>query len=172
MEENSNESNENKADKNNSNENKNRESEEIIKFDDVIKTIDDDLKAILDCFNRIGDVDFEENETFYCENVGNFSKHLKDLLDTYFKFDLSISRTFKPLILYYRQVQGYLIFLVRFLEILKVKDHDEILQAKNFILQKDQLIKKIYNDLADQQTELFEGDFRKYLNDKLSRRFL
>ncbi|MCP4763140.1 MAG: hypothetical protein GY870_15295, partial [archaeon] len=78
---------------------------------------------------------------------------------------------YKPDILYYRQVQGYLVFLLRYPDILRVQEHDEIQQTIKFLENKNYLIKTLYFDLAKEQTEVFENEeFKKELEKKMEQK--
>lgn len=139
----------------------------ILNFSEVISKLNVNMKEILDCFENIGKDDPQIVEDTYFKKVGEFSANIKLLLNTYFENNREEQLKYKPDILYYRQVQGYLVFLLRFPEILKVKDHDEIQQTRKFLENKEYLMRTIYNQLAEHETNLFEGDFRDILEEKL-----
>ncbi|MHA1338379.1 MAG: hypothetical protein ACTSRZ_00575 [Promethearchaeota archaeon] len=138
-------------------------------FPDVIKALDNLLQKLIECFDNIGIIDDEENENTFFKLVGKYSKMIKIMLNIYFNSSRKIQLEYKPEILYYRQVQGYLVFLLRFPDILKVKDHDEIQQTKRFMQEKQRLVKNLYKNLADEQTFLFESDFREKLDEKIQK---
>jgi hypothetical protein len=146
-------------------------------FTEIIDTLDELIEEILFCFDDIKKIDSGEdqqpylknNEKLYFKLVGNYTRLINRLLDVYFKNENNRDEQirFKPDILYYRQLHEYLVFLIRFPEILQIADHDEIKQTRNFLENKLFLIKKIYNPMADQQNKLFSGSFRKELNNLL-----
>jgi hypothetical protein len=139
-------------------------------FQECIDNLDKSMDVILELFNNIGQDNQKNIEEKYFKEVGNFSKHLKQLLNIYFddntKRDTQLQ--YKPQILYFRQVQHYLVFILRYPDILTVYEHDEIKQTKNFLENKDYLIDLQYKKISEHQTELFDGDFRKILDEKLS----
>jgi len=156
-------------------EEKNKENEKKINsekfntFPEAINEIDSILNQILNIFNNINIIEPQELEILYINQVGKFSKMIKLLLNIYFENNREIQLKYKPEILYYRQVQAYLVFILRYSEILRVRDHEEIQQTKSFILNKEKLMKEIYNELAEQETYLFESDFRDKLDEKIRR---
>lgn len=141
--------------------------EPILNFANVISNLDTIMRDILDCFENIGKSEPQFIEDTYFKKVGEFSSKIKLLLNTYFENNREEQLKYKPDILYYRQVQGYLVFILRFPDILKVKDHDEIQQTRKFLENKEYLIRTIYNQLAEHETNLFEGNFRNILEEKL-----
>lgn len=141
--------------------------EPILNFANVISNLDTIMRDILDCFENIGKSEPQVIEDTYFKKVGEFSSKIKLLLKTYFENNREEQLKYKPDILYYRQVQGYLVFILRFPDILKVKDHDEIQQTRKFLENKEYLIRTIYNQLAEHETNLFEGNFRNILEEKL-----
>lgn len=143
---------------------------EISNFSDGIDLMNEIMDRFVDCFNQIGLGDDEENETRFCVLLAEFTRVLKKMLDLYSKSERSIQLEFKPHILYYRQIQGYLVFLIRFPEILKVRDHDEIRQTREFLENRDEMIKTKYSEIAEEQTRVFDGDFKNKLEEKLKLR--
>jgi len=119
-----------------------------------------DLKEILKADNPI-------NENLYFELVGKYSKQLKKFLTTYFDSDKKTQALMRPSLNYYRQLQHYLVFIIRYPTILQVPHHSEILQTLSIIENQEELIKGLYTDLSKKQTNLLNGDFRKVLEDYL-----
>jgi len=110
--------------------------------------------------------DIEIDNQSYCEEVGHFSKELNLLLHKYFKVNEEARDKLRPWINYYRQLQHYLIFLVRNEDILKIPHHSEILQTVNFIENQEKLIEDIYFGISKVQKGLFSNEFLQKL-DKL-----
>ena len=139
-------------------------------FEDTIGSLDNNMKEILGLFQDIGVKSEQDIEDLYFKKVGEFSAFLNQLLEIYFDNPRDLQLKFKPDILYYRQVQGYLVFLLRYPTILKVKDHTEIKQTRLFLENKQELLDKIYYALANHETQLFEGDFREKLEKMMETR--
>ena len=147
-------------------------------FTELIEAFNGVIEEILFCFEDIKKINSGEvqqqpylknNEKLYFKLVADFSNLVNRLLDVYFEHEDNQEEQlrYKPDILYYRQLHEYLVFLIRFPEILQIADHDEIKQTRYFLENKKLLIQKLYNQMADQQTELFKGTFRKELNSLL-----
>lgn len=91
--------------------------------------------------------------------TGNFSKEVKTLLATYFEADQSQKIVLQPYINYYRQLQNYLVFILRFPTILLVPHHSEIEQTLRFIRNKNTLITEMYVPYSQRESDLLHGDF-------------
>ena len=100
-----------------------------------------------------GETAIDEEE--YCKVVAAYSRELKALLKKYFEVNEEGKDELRPWVNYYKQLQHYLVYLVRFSEILQVPHHSEILQTLLFIKKQDELIEKIYIALSQAQKELF-----------------
>jgi hypothetical protein len=97
--------------------------------------------------------------------TGQFTHHLNELLRYYADQDSVVKDSLRPYINYYRQVQNYLVFLLRFPDILKVPHHSEIQQTLNILENREILLKTTYAEISDAEKRLFEGEFRDRLND-------
>ncbi len=102
--------------------------------------------------------------------AGTFTRVLNLILKKYPDLTDSEKDSARPLILYWRQMQGYLVFLLRFPDILQVPNHAEITQALDFIVHREKLLTEIYVPLARQEKNLFSGQFRKHLEECLGKR--
>jgi len=107
------------------------------------------------------------NEQTYFELVGRYSTELKKILAVYFDSADKIGTQMRPFLNYYRQLQHYLVFIIRYPAILQVPHHSEILQTLSIIENQEELIKGLYTDLSKKQRNLLNGDFRKDLEDYL-----
>jgi hypothetical protein len=147
-------------------------------FTEMIECFDEVIEEILFCLDDIKNINSGEeqrpylknNEKLYFNLVADYSGLVNRILDVYFENDRDEQIKYKPDILYYRQLHEYLIFLIRFPEILRIADHehDEIAQTRYFLENKKLLIEEIYNKMAEQQHKLFNGTFRKKLNNLLA----
>ncbi len=141
------------------------------------KTIDqlDDLNfQVLDLFDHIEEKDAEKFEERYCWNVGEYSKLLRQLLDIYHD-DLRTKEEktqMKPYLLYYRELQQYLVYFVRFPSAMYQKNHPYLKELRELIEKKGYMLKAKYKEKAIQESMLFETDFREKLEKTLSRRRL
>jgi len=99
--------------------------------------------------------------------VGDYSKELKVVLNTYFASTDTIQTLMSPFLNYYRQLQHYFVFIIRYPLILKVPHHSEMLQTLTFIENRDQLIAERYAAFSRTQQELLTGDFIKVLDQLL-----
>ena len=102
--------------------------------------------------------------------VGNFTRFLNLILKKYPDLPETEKDGARPHILYWRQLQAYLVFLLRFPEILQVPHHAESVQALNFIKQREKLLRELYVPLAQQEKNLFSGSFRQQLEECLAKR--
>lgn len=133
----------------------------------------DDLNFhFLDLFDQLESKDAEKFEDEYAYNVGSFCKLLRRLLDEYHdetrnKEDQS---RIKPFLLYYRELQQYFIYFVRFPSAIYQKNHPYLKDLRALIENKEKMIKIKYKPMAVQQSMLFETDFREKLEKTLSRR--
>jgi len=91
--------------------------------------------------------------------TGNFSKELKEILNAYFDADLARKTFLQPYINYYRQLQNYLVFILRFPTILLVPHHSEIEQTLRIIRNKETLIHEMYIPYSKRESELLHGEF-------------
>ncbi len=115
------------------------------------------------------DTPIEEN--LYFKLVGDYSKELNLILGTYFESDEKTQTLMRPFLNYFRQLQHYLVFIIRYPTILQVPHHSEILQALNFIEQQESLIKEQYNDFSKHQKEFLTGEFRRILENFLQLKY-
>ena len=99
----------------------------------------------------------------FFQAVGEFSKQLKVVLAEYFILQEAEQDDLRPYINYYRQLQNYFVFILRYPTILLVPNHSEIEQTRRFIEQKDFLIKTVYIDLSKREHALLTGKFRENL---------
>jgi hypothetical protein len=95
--------------------------------------------------------------------VGDFTKSLNCILGKYPDLDEDMKDEVRSHLLYLRQVQNYLVFLLRFPDILNVPHHCEIEQTLDFILNREDLLENKYKSLALHEKKLFQGDFREKL---------
>jgi hypothetical protein len=102
--------------------------------------------------------------------VGTFTHLLNALLKKYPSLGEGEKDVARPFILYLRQMQGYLVFLLRFPAILQVPHHSEINQALDFITRRESLVEETYVPLARQEKNLFSGQFRGHLEECLGKR--
>ncbi len=102
--------------------------------------------------------------------AGTFTRLLNLILKSYPDLTDAEKDTARPFILYWRQLQGYLVFLLRFPDILQVPHHSEINQALDFITQQEKLLEDVYIPLARQEKNLFSGQFRGHLEECLGKR--
>jgi hypothetical protein len=109
-------------------------------------------------------------ETTFNQLVGAFTHLLNVLLKNYPSLEDVERDAARPFILYLRQMQGYLVFLLRFPDILQVPHHSEINQALDFITRRETLIEETYVPLARQEKKLFSGQFRGHLEECLGKR--
>lgn len=91
--------------------------------------------------------------------TGNFSKELKTILNAYFDADSTRKPVLQPYINYYRQLQNYLVFILRFPTILLVPHHSEIEQTLRIIRNKETLIHEMYIPYSKRESELLHGEF-------------
>lgn len=110
------------------------------------------------------------DEETYGRAVGVFSKYLKALLRSFHTLSPPAQDKLRPFLLYARQVQHYLVFLLRFPGILGVPHHSEIEQTLKYLQQQESLVSGLYADLAAQQKALVHGQFSRALDAKLARR--
>lgn len=106
----------------------------------------------------------------FFEAVGRFSKQLKVVLREYFTANSLLQAKMRPYVNYYRQLQNYLVFILRFPTILVVPHHSEIEQTVRFMEQKNLLIQTVYIELSQHEYELLKGDFHENLDRLLSKR--
>jgi len=74
--------------------------------------------------------------------------------------------------LYFREVQQFLVYFVRFPSALYQKNHPYLIELKDLIERIDFYIKNKFKEKAIQESMLFETDFREKLEKTLSRRKL
>jgi hypothetical protein len=107
----------------------------------------------------------------FFEEVGHFSKELKLILSTYFESPPKKQDELRPFINYYRQLQNYLVFILRFPTILLVPHHSEIQQTLEFIHSKKKLIETLYHQISEEEKKLLCGEFKenleKFFNQKM-----
>lgn len=102
--------------------------------------------------------------------IGQFTHHLNELLRYYAEQDSNQKDILRPYVNYYRQVQNYLAFLLRFSSILCIPHHSEIQQTLNLLENRDLLLKTTYYEISNAEKELFQGNFYKHLNDLYEKR--
>ncbi len=122
----------------------------------------DSLREILASSKAIPAVTFQQL-------AGAFTHLLNLILKTYPDLADSEKDAARPHILYWRQLQGYLVFLLRFPEILLVPHHSEINQLLTFIIHREKLLNEIYVSLARHEKNLFAGHFREHLEECLGK---
>ena len=127
----------------------------------------ENLQGILQKLKELLESNTEIDEVCFCKVVGDYSKELKLLLNNYFKADDALKNEIRPFLNYYRQLQHYLIYLIRYPTILKVPSHAEILQTLSFIENQDFLIAEKYISLSEAQKQLLSGDFIRQLDELL-----
>jgi len=137
--------------------------EDLREFLSEIWACSESLRALLSRNEAIPQEPFQEL-------AGTFTRLLNLILKKYVDLTAPDKDNARPLILYWRQLQGYLIFLLRFPEILQVPHHSEINQTLDFIVQRDILLKERYVPLANQEKSLFSGSFRGELERCLGKR--
>ncbi|TFG19697.1 MAG: hypothetical protein EU530_05440 [Promethearchaeota archaeon] len=140
----------------------------------TISQLDDLGFQILDLFDQIETQDAKKFEESYCYNVGTYGKLLRALLDQYHAESRNIEdkKRIKPQILFYRELQQYLVFFVRFTSAMYQKDHPYLKEVRDLIEKKDYFIRTKFKQKAIQESMLFESDFREKLEKTLSRRKL
>ncbi len=137
--------------------------EPIRKFSSELGAYTDSLKRILASSEVI------PTETFQ-QLAGTFTRLLNLILKAYPEMVDAEKDAARPHILYWRQLQGYLVFLLRFPDILQVPHHAEITQALDFIVHQENILTEIYVPLARQEKNLFAGQFRQHLEECLGKR--
>jgi hypothetical protein len=110
------------------------------------------------------------DEELFSKLVGKYSKALKHLLNQYFSVSLTEQKDLSPYINYYRQVQHYLVFILRYPTILLVPNHSEILQTLKYIDNKTELINSLYIPMSKRNRTLLEGEFKKKLEENFRNR--
>ncbi len=111
------------------------------------------------------------NQDAFYRQSSNYSKELKKILRNYHEIsDKEEKHSYTSHINYYRQLQHYLIFMVRYPTILTVPNHSEIQQTLQFIQKKDELIQNIYIRMSKKQQDLFHGNFKHKLEDFFDRK--
>jgi ferric iron reductase protein FhuF len=102
--------------------------------------------------------------------VGAFSAALKRLLSKYFEKDASGKDLLRPIVNYYRQVQNYLVFLLRYPDILQIPQHSEIEQTLRYLHDPEKWINEVYMQLAEKEKNLMSGDFRESMERLFSKK--
>lgn len=125
------------------------------------------LQELLSQLEQMLQSDAAIEEEAFCKVVGLYSKELKVLLRTYFEVDAAKKDELRPWINYYRQLQHYLVYLIRYSEILQVPHHSEILQTLAFIENQDRLIQNVYVAVSEAQKQLFSKEFLNKLDELL-----
>jgi hypothetical protein len=129
---------------------------------------------ILDLFDQIEILDSEKFEEAYCYHIGTFSKLLRKLLDQYHDGERTKEgkTKIKPYLLYFRELQQFFVYFVRFPSALYQKNHPYLKELRDLIQRMDFYLKNKYKEKAIQESMLFETDFREKLEKTLSRRRL
>lgn len=130
-----------------------------------MKTLFEGLQGTIQKIKELLELDTAIDEKIYFEIVGTFSKELKLLLTKYFESDEETQTKMRPFLNYYRQLQHYLVYIIRYPTILEVPHHSEILQTLSFIENQEKLIKEKYLAFSEAQKELLNGEFMKVLDD-------
>jgi hypothetical protein len=143
------------------------ENEGSINIMAEITSVFEHLQRIIDEIAKLLKSDTEIEEELYFKLVGDYSKELKGILNTYFASPDTLQTLMSPFLNYYRQLQHYFVFIIRYPLILKVPHHSEILQTLAFIENRDQLIKERYEEFSKTQKALLTGDFIKDLDQLL-----
>src|SRR5271157_713001 len=129
-------------------------------------TIGDSLNGLSQLLLQDTEIDPDEFTCF----VGDFTKLLNLVLRKYPDLGEELKDDVRPHLLYLRQVQNYLVFLLRFPSILNVPHHSEIQQTLDFILNRETLLEEKYVPLALHEKNLFNGGFRDELEACLEHR--
>lgn len=128
--------------------------------------IGETLKLLSQDFQKDTILDLEE----FTDLVGDFTRDLNRILHQYPDLSEGEKDQTRPHALYLRQLQGYLVFLLRFPRILQVPHHAEIQQTLDFILQREDLLDKVYDPLATHEKQLLSSGFRDKLEACLEHR--
>jgi len=141
---------------------------------DIIDQLSELDFQILDLFDQIETINSEKFEETYCYHIGSFGKLLRKLLDRYHDEARAKDEQvkIKPYLLYFREVQQFLVYFVRFPSALYQKNHPYLIELKDLIERIDFYIKNKFKEKAIQESMLFETDFREKLEKTLSRRKL
>lgn len=141
---------------------------------DTIDALDNINFEILDHFDMIETLKPKIFEEKYCFSVGSYGKLLRKLLDQYHEETRSKeSRALlKPHILYFRELQQYYIYFVRFNTALYQKNHPYLIELRDLIEREHYYLKTKYKEKAIQESMLFESDFKEKLEKTLSRRHI
>ncbi|MBN2155991.1 MAG: hypothetical protein JW776_08110 [Candidatus Lokiarchaeota archaeon] len=140
--------------------------------EDIMKEFENLSINFLDLFTQKGTKETDRFEESYCYLVGSFSKQLRKLLDVYHEQSRDEQMKLKPSVLYYRELQQYLVYFVRFPSALYQKNHPFLKELQDLIEYKGYMIKTKFKKKAMQESQLFESDFREKLEKTLSRRRL
>ncbi len=140
----------------------------------TIEELDELNHQIIELIDQIVLKEVEKFDEKYCYHVGSFGKLLRKLLDHYHD-DIRTKEQkalLKPQILYFREIQQYLVFFVRFPAALYQKNHPYLIEMRYLIAEKGKLLREKYKEKAIQESMLFESDFRNKLEKTLKKRFL
>ena len=121
-----------------------------------LESVSENLIHILDSNSAIPEQEFRSA-------TGRFSSELNRLLRNYAECPNETKDRLRPYINYYRQVQNYLVFLLRFETILQVPHHSEIQQTLYYLAHREELIEKIYRSLSEKEKELMTGRLKQDL---------
>jgi hypothetical protein len=124
-----------------------------------VKNIDITIESLFSLLS----IDSIIAEDSFFESVGIYSKQLKEILSYYFTLEETERYPLQPYLNYYRQLQGYLVFILRFPDILQVPHHSEIEQTLEFISKKDELIENFYTKYSNKERTLLHGSFKEQL---------
>jgi hypothetical protein len=138
----------------------------------TIEELDNLNFQILDLFDEVETQNAERLEEKYCYHVGSYGKQLRKLLDQYHENTRSkeSKSLLKPLLLYYREIQQYLVYFVRFPSAVYQKNHPYLKELRELIEKKIFFLKNKFKDKAIQESMLFESDFKDRLEKTLNRR--
>ena len=136
-----------------------------------MKTID--FSKIDDIMDRAAEMlrsDKPISDDDFTPIAGSFTGELKNHLRKYHKLSREEKERVAPKITYYRLVQHYFSFILRFPDILSVPHHSEIEQTLKIIENKNHLLETKYKKLAQQKFQLLEGDFKQKLEGLFEKR--
>lgn len=131
-----------------------------------MKDLDNSVKALVHLLDHSEPI---LEDPFFVE-VGIFSSLLNKLLKYYAIAQAKEKDNLRPQINYYRQIQNYLVFLVRFPDILKVPHHAEIEQTLSIMKNREKWINEIYRDLSQREKNNLEGPFKQKLEQLLEKK--
>jgi hypothetical protein len=121
-----------------------------------MKDLEFSAKKIVNLLDRSEPI---PEDPFFIE-VGFFSSSLNKLLKYYTIVPASEKDNLRPIVNYFRQIQNYLVFLVRFPDILRVPHHAEIEQTLSIMKNREKWINEVYRDISQSEKEILNGSFK------------